>query len=403
MRLTQWLPSDAALEAMTGTQLRKLMARCGVGRGPQDRKEDFIDKLKAFAAGETYVNKPNPYKRRAPTRRKLPAKSGGLCLGSRVWAFGKRGTITDLPAENGWWRVRLDGDSRTRGVRAGDMRALDGAVAPPRPPPSANELKLREELARLKRENERLKAPMGPSLPEAVDDATARERNRRLGEEIGAPVCLWGAADVRRERDEAMDQTPSGPEAKRPRTEAPWARWEQSSQNDSAAPRPAHPSPLPPPDAPADSEAVTAAAPPPPRPPAPHTAPQNGNVIDLTLADSEDGLDPPTPPGDDGYSSSSSECSIESVGGQFVPEPPGPAPPNRTWDTRRGAWVDAAEEFDAWLAQNVPAARRARLRDVADSLADLRCCDIDDLDDALELSQWPEPERRRFMDACSSL
>ena len=127
------LPSDAALEAMTGTQLRKLMARRGVGRGPQDRKEDFIDKLKARAAGETYVNKPNPYKRRAPTRRKLPAKSGGLCLGSRVLAFGKRGTITDLPGMNGWWRVRLDGDSLKRSVRAGDMRALGGAVAPPPP------------------------------------------------------------------------------------------------------------------------------------------------------------------------------------------------------------------------------------------------------------------------------
>ena len=144
-------------------------------------------------------------------------------------------------------------------------------------------------------------------------------------------------------------------------------------------------------------------APPPPRPPAPRTAPHNGNVIDLTLADSEDRSDPPTPPGDDGYSSSSSDCSVESIGGQYVPQPPGPAPPNRTWDTRRGAWVDAAAEFDAWLAQNVPAARHAQLRAAADSLADLRCCDIDELDDALELSQWSEPERQRFMDACSSL
>ena len=62
-----------------------------------------------------------------------------------------------------------------------------------------------------------------------------------------------------------------------------------------------------------------------------------------------------------------------------------------------------AGEFDAWVAQHVPLDRRAQLRDAADSLSDLRCCDIDDLDDALELSQWPEPERRRFMDACSSL
>ena len=144
-------------------------------------------------------------------------------------------------------------------------------------------------------------------------------------------------------------------------------------------------------------------APPPPRPPAQRIAPQNGNTIDLTREDSEDESGPPTPPGDDGYSSSSSDCSVESIGGQYVPQPPGPAPPNRTWDTRRGAWVDAAEEFDAWLAQHVPAARRARLRDVADSLADLRCCDIDDLDDALELSQWSEPERQRFLDACASL
>ena len=144
-------------------------------------------------------------------------------------------------------------------------------------------------------------------------------------------------------------------------------------------------------------------APPPPRPPAPRTAPQNGNTIDLTREDSEDESGPPTPPGDDGYSSSSSDCSVESIGGQYVPQPPGPAPPNRTWDTRRGAWVDAAEEFDAWLARNVPLARHAQLRDVADSLADLRCCDIDDLDDALELSQWSEPERQRFLDACATL
>jgi len=59
-----WLPSDAALEAMSTTQLRKFMARCGVGRGPQDRKEDYIEKLKARAAGTPYVNKPNPYQRR---------------------------------------------------------------------------------------------------------------------------------------------------------------------------------------------------------------------------------------------------------------------------------------------------------------------------------------------------
>ena len=143
--------------------------------------------------------------------------------------------------------------------------------------------------------------------------------------------------------------------------------------------------------------------PPPSTAGAPRTAPQNGNTIDLTLADSEDRSDPPTPPGDDGYSSSSSDCSVESIGGQYVPQPPGPAPPNRTWDTRRGARVDVAEEFEAWLAQNVPVARRAQLRAAADSLADLRCCDIDELDDALELSQWSEPERRRFMDACSSL
>ena len=82
------LPSDAALEAMTGTQLRKLMARRGVGRGPQDRKEDFIDKLKAHAAGETYVNKPNPYKR-APVRKRArapPRRSHGGPSGSNQHA-----------------------------------------------------------------------------------------------------------------------------------------------------------------------------------------------------------------------------------------------------------------------------------------------------------------------------
>ena len=342
------LPFDAELEAMSGTQLRKLMARRGVGRGPQDRKEDYIEKLKARATGTPYVNKPNFYKR----RKKLPSRPN-----------------PPVP--------------RSVARRSGRARPPDATVETKSDDDGAND--------------ELTQAAIG-----AEDEATAQERNRRLAEEIGAPVCLWGGADVRRERDEAMD-----PELKRPRSEAPWARWDQSSENDSAAPRPAPPMVAalpPPPRAPADSEAVTAAAQPPPRPPAPRTAPErNGNIIDLTREDSEDGSEPPTPPGDDGYSSSSSEGSIESVGGQFVPEPPGPAPPNRTWDTRRGAWVDAAEEFDAWLAQHVPVARHARLRDVADSLADLRCCDIDDIDDALELSQWPEPERRRFMDACSSL
>ncbi len=60
-------------------------------------------------------------------------------------------------------------------------------------------------------------------------------------------------------------------------------------------------------------------------------------------------------------------------------------------------------EFDAWVAQHVPAARHAQLRDAADSLADLRCCDIDDLDDALGLLQWPDPERRRFLEAWRAL
>ena len=60
-------------------------------------------------------------------------------------------------------------------------------------------------------------------------------------------------------------------------------------------------------------------------------------------------------------------------------------------------------EFDAWVAQHVPLDRRAQLRDAADSLSDLRCCDIDDLDDALELLQWPEPERRRFLEAWREL
>ena len=47
------LPSDAALEAMSGQQLKQLMARRGVARAAQDRKEDFIEKLKAHAAGES--------------------------------------------------------------------------------------------------------------------------------------------------------------------------------------------------------------------------------------------------------------------------------------------------------------------------------------------------------------
>ena len=45
------LPSDGALEAMTVNQLTLLMARRGVARAAQDRKEDYIEKLKAHAAG----------------------------------------------------------------------------------------------------------------------------------------------------------------------------------------------------------------------------------------------------------------------------------------------------------------------------------------------------------------
>ena len=47
------LPSDADLKDMTAKQLRKLMGRRGLARDPQDRKEDFIEKLKAHAAGES--------------------------------------------------------------------------------------------------------------------------------------------------------------------------------------------------------------------------------------------------------------------------------------------------------------------------------------------------------------
>ena len=146
------LPFDAALQAMTGTELRKLMARRGVGRGPQDRKEDFIDKLKAKAAGAQYVNKPNPYKRggkppaftrrRAPPspaaapprpqRNKLPA-GVTLEIGSRVLVWGKPTTVTSLPGGNGWWKVMIDGESAARGARAGNMSALTQALLPPEP------------------------------------------------------------------------------------------------------------------------------------------------------------------------------------------------------------------------------------------------------------------------------
>ena len=279
------------------------MARRGVGRGPQDRKEDYIEKLKARATGTPYVNKPNFYKR----RKKLPSRPN-----------------PPVP--------------RSVARRSGRARPPDATVETKSDDDGAND--------------ELTQAAIG-----AEDEATAQERNRRLAEEIGAPVCLWGGADVRRERDEAMD-----PEAKRPRTEAPWARWDQSSENDSAAPRPAPPvlaapsriferlragaaerfalrkkliadgvpmasveeqvsalyqrqkaaaevAEAPAPDdlqaavvpdgaagvAPARLVAASTAprtapqpqsAPPPPRPPAPRTAP---HTIDLTLEDSEDG------------------------------------------------------------------------------------------------------------------
>ena len=142
------LPSDAALQAMTGTELRKLMARRGVGRGPQDRKEDFIDKLKA---GAQYVNKPNPYKRggkpQAFTRRRAPPSPAAapkpqrnklpvgvtLEIGSRVLVWGKPATVTSLPGGNGWWKVRVDGQSAPRAARAGNMSALTASPPPPSP------------------------------------------------------------------------------------------------------------------------------------------------------------------------------------------------------------------------------------------------------------------------------
>ena len=101
-------------------------------------------------------------------------------------------------------------------------------VAPPRPPPSANELKLRKELARPGRGAAQGARRSGRARPpdaivetktdddDANDEATANERNRRLAEEIGAPVCLWGAADVRRERARRWIRKRKGRGQKRP-------------------------------------------------------------------------------------------------------------------------------------------------------------------------------------------
>ena len=112
-------------------------------------------------------------------------------------------------------------------------------VAPPRPPPSANELKLREELARLKQENERRKAPRrsGRARPPdatvetksdddgANDELRPRKWNKAVGGGDWRAGLLWGA-DVRRS---ARGRERKGRGQKRP------GRWEQSSENDSAA------------------------------------------------------------------------------------------------------------------------------------------------------------------------
>jgi hypothetical protein len=62
--------------------------------------------------------------------------------------------------------------------------------------------------------------------------------------------------------------------------------------------------------------------------------------------------------------------------------------------------AEAARALDAWLQEHVGSAeRRAAVRGVADRLEDLQGCEYDELDEALELSEWPALTRKRFISA----
>lgn len=79
--------------------------------------------------------------------------------------------------------------------------------------------------------------------------------------------------------------------------------------------------------------------------------------------------------------------------------PASPAPP-KALDARSPA---APDELEAWLVENVEAERRAAVRGAADCLDDLQGCDLEDLDEALELQTWPAPAREKFLDAWHAL
>ena len=62
--------------------------------------------------------------------------------------------------------------------------------------------------------------------------------------------------------------------------------------------------------------------------------------------------------------------------------------------------ADSARALDAWLQEHLGSAdRRAAVRGVADRLEDLQGCEYDELDEALELSTWPNLTRKRFITA----
>ena len=62
--------------------------------------------------------------------------------------------------------------------------------------------------------------------------------------------------------------------------------------------------------------------------------------------------------------------------------------------------ADAARALDAWLQEHLGnEERRAAVRSVADRLEDLTGCEYDELDEALELSTWPNLTRKRLLAA----
>ena len=65
--------------------------------------------------------------------------------------------------------------------------------------------------------------------------------------------------------------------------------------------------------------------------------------------------------------------------------------------------AEGSRELQMWLGANVSEGYRAAVSAVADTLEDLRCSDLDELESLLALNSWPVLTRRRFVDAWREL